>query len=158
LGRRVYASENAEAVSVTLASHLPALCAGIGLRSSGRENVGVLCPKVPIKASLSPCLILCGRFLPRIPISLANCLGLRRAPQRFTKSVQRPRCWSYANTSYVQWKLEFNSHVHALVFAKDLQEPSQSRDARSFFRKDLIMQSWKKFVIALLRSLFVRAA
>jgi len=32
-------------------------------------------------------------------------------------------------------KLEFNSHVHALVFAKDLQEPSQSRDARSFFRK-----------------------
>jgi len=29
--------------SVTLASHLPALCAGIGLRSSGRENVGVLC-------------------------------------------------------------------------------------------------------------------
>ena len=30
--------------------------------------------------------------------------------------------------------------------------PSQSRDARIFFRKDLIMQSWKKLVIALLRA------
>jgi len=48
--------------------------------------------------------------------------------------------------------LEFNSHVHALVFAKHLQDPSQSREARIFFRKDLIMQSWKKLVITLLRA------
>lgn len=49
-------------------------------------------------------------------------------------------------------KLEFNSHVHALVFAKNLQDPSPSREAKTFFSKDLIMQSWKKLVITLLRA------
>lgn len=49
-------------------------------------------------------------------------------------------------------KLEFNSHVHALVFAKNLRQPSQSRDSKIFFRKDLIMQSWKRLVITLLRA------
>jgi hypothetical protein len=48
-------------------------------------------------------------------------------------------------------KLEFNSHVHALVFAKDLQSPSQSGESRIFFNNS-IMRSWKRLVIALLRA------
>jgi hypothetical protein len=48
-------------------------------------------------------------------------------------------------------KLEFNSHVHALVFARDLRSPSQSGESRIFFNNS-IMRSWKRLVIALLRA------
>jgi hypothetical protein len=48
-------------------------------------------------------------------------------------------------------RLEFNSHVHALVFAKDLQSPSQSRESKTFFNNS-IMRSWKRMVTALLRA------
>jgi hypothetical protein len=47
-------------------------------------------------------------------------------------------------------KMEFNSHVHTLVFARDLQKPRQSGQ-RVFFNNS-IMRSWKRRVIALLRA------
>jgi hypothetical protein len=48
-------------------------------------------------------------------------------------------------------KLEFNSHVHALVFVKDLQNPSQSRESKFFFNNS-IMRIWKRLVVAFLRA------
>ena len=46
-------------------------------------------------------------------------------------------------------KLEFNSHVHALVTGRDLQ---RERAPCIFLDQDMLMRSWKRLVIALLRA------
>jgi hypothetical protein len=48
-------------------------------------------------------------------------------------------------------KLEFNSHVHALVSARDLQTGSQGSSS-IFFDRDHLMDSWNRLIIALLRA------
>ena len=45
-------------------------------------------------------------------------------------------------------KLEFNSHVHALVLARHPQRP----DSSIFFDPDRLMRSWKRMLIGLLRA------
>ena len=153
LGRRVYASENAEAVFCnTCKSPACTVCGHWATIQWQRERWCAL-PEGPYKGitftmpdtlwplfAANPHLT---RELPRIATSATTIYG--KVYKGLDVGVM-PILHTFNG------KLEFNSHVHALVFAKDLQEPSQSRDARSFFRKDLIMQSWKKFVIALLRS------
>ncbi|HEX3353638.1 MAG TPA: transposase [Terriglobales bacterium] len=48
-------------------------------------------------------------------------------------------------------QLNFNSHVHALVFTRDLQSTSRSGESKLFFNNS-IMRIWKRMVIALLRT------
>jgi hypothetical protein len=45
-------------------------------------------------------------------------------------------------------KLEFNSHVHALVRAGHLNRPGSS----IFFDRDQLMRSWKRLIVALIRA------
>jgi hypothetical protein len=49
-------------------------------------------------------------------------------------------------------KLEFNSHVHALVTARDLQTPTSQNRSNIFFDRNQLMRSWKRLIIALLRT------
>jgi hypothetical protein len=49
-------------------------------------------------------------------------------------------------------KLEFNSHVHAMVTGGGLHESSDIWVSRVYYDRDLLMKSWQKAVIALLRA------
>jgi len=49
-------------------------------------------------------------------------------------------------------KLEFNSHVHTMVTGGGLHESSVIWVSRVFYDRDLLMKSWRKAVIALLRA------
>jgi hypothetical protein len=49
-------------------------------------------------------------------------------------------------------KLEFNSHVHALVTARDLQTLASQNGSNIFFDRNQLMRSWKRIIIALLRA------
>jgi hypothetical protein len=49
-------------------------------------------------------------------------------------------------------KLEFNSHVHALVTARDLQNHASQDGSNIFFDRNQLMRSWKRLVVALLRA------
>jgi len=49
-------------------------------------------------------------------------------------------------------KLEFNSHVHALVTARDLQTLASQNGSNIFFDRNQLMRSWKRLIIALLRA------
>lgn len=49
-------------------------------------------------------------------------------------------------------KLEFNSHVHALVTARDLQTLASQSGSNIFFDRNQLMHSWKRLIIALLRA------
>ena len=54
--------------------------------------------------------------------------------------------------STVNGKLEFNSHVHALVTARDLQMLASQNRSNIFFDRNQLMHSWKRLIIALLRA------
>lgn len=49
-------------------------------------------------------------------------------------------------------KLEFNSHVHALVTARDLQTIASQNRSHIFFDPNHLMRSWKRLIVALLRA------
>jgi hypothetical protein len=49
-------------------------------------------------------------------------------------------------------KLQFNSHVHALVTARDLQRPTSQNRSNIFFDRNQLMRSWKRLIVALLRA------
>jgi hypothetical protein len=49
-------------------------------------------------------------------------------------------------------KLEFNSHVHALVTARDLQTLASQNRSNIFFDRNHLMRSWKRLIVALLRA------
>ncbi|HLM80700.1 MAG TPA: transposase [Terriglobales bacterium] len=49
-------------------------------------------------------------------------------------------------------KLELNSHVHALVTARDLQTLASQNGSNIFFDRNQLMRSWKRLIIALLRA------
>jgi Putative transposase len=48
-------------------------------------------------------------------------------------------------------KLQFNSHVHALVTAGGLQTSGSGWRLRIFFVRDLLIRAWQRLVIAILR-------
>ncbi len=49
-------------------------------------------------------------------------------------------------------RLQFNSHVHALVTAGDLQTSGPKARSSIFFDRDELMRSWQRLVIVLLRA------
>ena len=49
-------------------------------------------------------------------------------------------------------KLEFNSHVHTMVTGGGLRGSSHIWVSRVYYDRDLLMKSWRKAVIALLRA------
>jgi len=49
-------------------------------------------------------------------------------------------------------KLEFNSHVHALVTARDLQMAPSHYRSNIFFDQNQLMRSWKRLIVTLLRA------
>jgi hypothetical protein len=49
-------------------------------------------------------------------------------------------------------KLEFNSHVHALVTARDLQMSTFQTRSNIYFDRNQLMRSWKRLIIALLQA------
>jgi len=49
-------------------------------------------------------------------------------------------------------KLEFNSHVHTMVTGGGLHGSSNMRVSRVYYERNLMMEAWRKAVIALLRA------
>jgi hypothetical protein len=49
-------------------------------------------------------------------------------------------------------KLEFNSHVHTMVTDGGLYGPSDTWVSRTYYEQDLLMQAWRRAVIALIRA------
>jgi Putative transposase len=49
-------------------------------------------------------------------------------------------------------KLEFNSHVHTMVTGGGLYGSCDTWVPRAYYEQDLLMQAWRRAVIALLRA------
>jgi hypothetical protein len=150
LGRRVYASESEVAVFCNTCKS-PA-CTGCGHWSTiqwQRERWCAL-PEGPYRVIT---LTMPNTLWPLFSSNPRLCRKLAEIAARVIVGYARVRRGVEVGVVPIlhtfNGKLEFNSHVHALVTGRDLRRES---GACIFFDRDQLMRSWKRLVIALLRA------
>jgi hypothetical protein len=83
------------------------------------------------------------------------CCKLAEIAARVIVSYARVRCGTELGVMPIlhtfNGKLEFNSHVHTLVTAGDLQAVGAQGPRTIFFDREQLMRTWQRLVIALLR-------
>jgi len=155
LGRRVFASDNEEAVFCNTCKS-PA-CTSCGHWSTiqwQRERWCAL-PEGPYRVIT---LTMPNTLWPLFASNPRLCRKLAEIAARVIVGYARVRRGVEVGVIPIlhtfNGKLEFNSHVHALVTGSDLQ---RENGACFFFDRDQLMRSWKRLVIALLRAALLGA-
>lgn len=150
LGRRIYASNNEEAAFCNTCKS-PA-CASCGQWSTiqwQRERWCAL-PEGPYRAIT---LTMPNTLWPLFASNPRLCRKLAEIAARVIVGHARVRRGVEVGVIPIlhtfNGKLEFNSHVHALVTGRNLQ---RQNGASIFYDRDQLMRSWKRLVIALLRA------
>ena len=152
LGERVYASEHEQRVFPnTCKSRACSSCGHWSTVQWQRERWCAL-PEGPYRVIT---FTMPNTLWPLFAANPRLCRKLAEIAARVIVSYARVRCGAELGVMPIlhtfNGKLEFNSHVHTLVTAGDLQAVGAQGPRTIFFDREQLMRTWQRLVIALLR-------
>jgi hypothetical protein len=153
MGRRVYASENEERTFCNTCKSPACSSCGYWATVQWQRERWCALPEGPYRVIT---LTMPNTLWPLFASNPRLCRKLAEIAARVIISDARARRGVEVGVMPIlhtfNGKLEFNSHVHALVTARDLQTIASQNRSHIFFDPNHLMRSWKRLIVALLRA------